>query len=83
MSRPSNDPTKPEIYKLVFDVLDEYIEVMKPAMIHFGHDEMFFPVELCPSCQLRDPALLVTHLKMRSSRRHPRLGSGRPDGAGL
>ena len=52
------DPTKPEIYKLVFDVLDEYIDVMKPKMIHFGHDEMFFPVELCPACQSRDTALL-------------------------
>jgi hypothetical protein len=52
------DPSKPEVYKLVFDVLDEYIEVMKPKMIHFGHDEMVFPLELCTACQTRDAALL-------------------------
>ena len=31
---------------------------MQPKMIHFGHDEMFFPVEFCPVCQTRDTALL-------------------------
>jgi hypothetical protein len=31
---------------LVFDVMDEYIEVMQPKMVHIGHDEMFFPIEL-------------------------------------
>jgi hypothetical protein len=52
------DPTKPEVYKLVFDVLDEYIEVIKPKMVHIGHDEMFFPVELCIPCQTKDPSEL-------------------------
>ncbi len=50
------DPTKPEVYKLVFDVLDEYIDVMKPKMVHIGHDEMFFPVELCIPCKTTDPS---------------------------
>lgn len=40
------NPAHPEVYTLVFDVLDEYIEVMKPSMVHIGHDEMFFPIEL-------------------------------------
>ncbi len=52
------DPTKPEVYKLVFDVLDEYIDAIKPKMVHIGHDEMFFPVELCIPCKTTDPALL-------------------------
>ena len=52
------DPTKPEVYKLVFDVLDEYIEVIKPKMVHIGHDEMFFPVELCIPCKTKDPSEL-------------------------
>jgi hypothetical protein len=52
------DPTKPETYKLVFDILDEYIDIFHPKLINIGHDEMFFPVELCPSCQKREPALL-------------------------
>jgi hexosaminidase len=51
-------PSDPDVYKLVFDVIDEYVEVMKPRMIHIGHDEMFFPVELCRCCVGRDPALL-------------------------
>ena len=50
------DPTKPEVYKLVFDVLDEYIDVIKPKMVHIGHDEMFFPVELCIPCKTTDPS---------------------------
>jgi hypothetical protein len=52
------DPTKPEVYKLVFDVLDEYIEIFKPRMVHIGHDEMFFPVELCTPCKMKDPSVL-------------------------
>jgi Glycosyl hydrolase family 20, domain 2/Glycosyl hydrolase family 20, catalytic domain len=52
------DPTKPEIYKIVFDVLDEYIDVMKPKTVHIGHDEMFFPIELCVPCKTRDAPLL-------------------------
>lgn len=52
------DPTKPEVYKLLFDVLDEYIEVFKPKMVHIGHDEMFFPVELCKPCRTKDPTEL-------------------------
>ena len=52
------DPTKPEVYKLVFDVLDEYIDVIKPKMVHIGHDEMFFPVELCIPCETKDPSEL-------------------------
>jgi hypothetical protein len=46
-------PTDPGIYKLVFDVIDEYVEVMRPKMIHIGHDEMFFPLEACRCCQGR------------------------------
>ncbi|MCK5137975.1 MAG: beta-N-acetylhexosaminidase [Bacteroidales bacterium] len=33
------DPTNPEVYNLVFDIFDEYIDVIKPNMIHIGHDE--------------------------------------------
>ena len=51
-------PSDPDIYKLVFDVIDELVEVIKPKMVHIGHDEMFFPVELCRCCQTRDTSLL-------------------------
>ena len=33
------NPLKPEIYKIYFDVLDEYIDAIRPSMIHVGHDE--------------------------------------------
>jgi hypothetical protein len=52
------DPTKPEVYKMVFEVLDEYIDVMKPKMVHIGHDEMFFPIELCTPCKTTAAPLL-------------------------
>jgi len=32
-------PSNPKSYKLMFDVYDEYIDVIKPKMIHIGHDE--------------------------------------------
>ncbi len=32
-------PLKPENYKIYFDVLDEYIDVFHPKIIHVGHDE--------------------------------------------
>lgn len=45
----------PRSYELLFDVMDEYIEVMKPKMIHAGHDEWFAPFGLGPCCKDRDP----------------------------
>ena len=31
------DPTNPVVYDLVFNVFDEYIDAVKPNMIHIGH----------------------------------------------
>ncbi|MFN7998829.1 MAG: glycoside hydrolase family 20 zincin-like fold domain-containing protein [Bryobacteraceae bacterium] len=47
-------PSNPASYKLLFDVYDEYIDLLKPAMIHAGHDELFLPVGLCPRCKDKD-----------------------------
>jgi hypothetical protein len=47
-------PSNPKSYQLLFDVYDEYIEVLKPRMIHAGHDELFLPVGLCPRCGNKD-----------------------------
>ena len=47
-------PSNPASYDLVFDVLDEYIEVIKPRMIHLGKDEWRMPVEICPLCKGKD-----------------------------
>ena len=35
-------------------MLDEYIEVMKPKMVHIGHDEYFTPIDQCPRCKGKD-----------------------------
>ncbi len=45
-------PSNPESYELMFDVYDEYIEVIKPKMVHIGHDEWWgAPMGLCPLCK--------------------------------
>lgn len=48
-------PSNPESYELMFDVYDEYIEVIKPKMIHIGHDEWWgAPLGVCPLCKGKD-----------------------------
>ena len=47
-------PSNPESYKLLFDVYDEYIELLHPKLLHAGHDELFLPVGLCPRCKDKD-----------------------------
>ena len=48
-------PSNPATYELIFDVLDEYIEVMGPEMIHIGHDEWRgAPLDVCPRCKGKD-----------------------------
>ena len=48
-------PSNPKSYELMFDVLDEYIEVMQPEMIHIGHDEWRgAPLDVCPRCKGKD-----------------------------
>lgn len=47
-------PLKPEIYKIYFDVLDEYIDVIHPKMIHVGHDEWRVEKDICQLCRGKD-----------------------------
>ncbi len=47
-------PLKPEIYKIYFDVLDEYIDVIHPTMIHVGHDEWRMEKDICLLCKGKD-----------------------------
>jgi hypothetical protein len=51
-------PSNPGSYQLLFDVMDEYIEVTRPRMVHAGHDEWFAPFGLCPRCKGKDPGEL-------------------------
>jgi hypothetical protein len=48
-------PSNPKSYELLFDVLDEYIDVMHPRMIHVGHDEWRMPTGVCQRCAGKDP----------------------------
>ncbi len=43
-------PSDQKSYSLVFDVYDEYIDVLKPSLVHIGHDELFLPVDASPQC---------------------------------
>lgn len=47
-------PLNPGSYELYFDVLNEYIDVMKPRMVHIGHDEWRIPVDVCARCKGKD-----------------------------
>ncbi len=47
-------PLQPEIYKIYFDVLDEYIDVIHPKMVHVGHDEWRMEKDECELCRGKD-----------------------------
>ena len=47
-------PVNPKSYSLVFEVYDEFIDVLKPHSIHIGHDELFLPVDVSPQCSDKD-----------------------------
>ncbi|HMC59183.1 MAG TPA: beta-N-acetylhexosaminidase [Candidatus Solibacter sp.] len=51
-------PSNPKSYQLLFEVFDEYIEVMHPKMVHVGHDEWFAPLGQCELCRGKDPGEL-------------------------
>jgi hypothetical protein len=47
-------PLHPGSYELYFDVLDEYIEVIKPRILAIGHDEWRIPINVCERCRGKD-----------------------------
>ncbi|MCK4922735.1 MAG: beta-N-acetylhexosaminidase [Bacteroidales bacterium] len=55
-------PSNPASYELMFDVYDEYIEVIQPKMIHIGHDEWWgAPLDICPLCKGKDYSELFAY----------------------
>ncbi len=49
-------PSNPEVYRLVFDMMDELIDVFRPKYFHIGHDEASFgPIGTCPECSKKKP----------------------------
>ena len=43
-------PTNPKSYELVYEVYDEFIDLLKPKSVHIGHDELFLAVAVSPQC---------------------------------
>ncbi len=50
-------PSNEDSYKLLFDVMDEYIDMIKPPAVHIGHDE-WRSAGLCPRCRDKDTGQL-------------------------
>lgn len=47
-------PSNPDVYPIVFDILEEVIEVFHPNLINIGHDE-YYSMCLCPRCKDKKP----------------------------
>jgi len=43
-------PSNPASYELLFDVMEEVIEVFQPKIVHIGHDEVY-SYGICPRCK--------------------------------
>jgi len=52
-------PSNPKTYEILFDVMDEVIEVFRPRILHIGHDELYH-IGLCPRCRRRTGHDLLT-----------------------
>lgn len=46
-------PSNPDTYKLLFEVMDETIDLLHPKRVHIGHDE-WRAGAFCPRCQGKD-----------------------------
>jgi hypothetical protein len=51
-------PSNPRSYEILFDVMDEVIEVFKPRVMHVGHDEVYH-MGHCPRCKDTHPSELL------------------------
>jgi len=47
-------PSNPESYKILFEIMDEYIDVLRPRRVHIGHDE-WRAGPFCSRCRGKDP----------------------------
>ncbi|GEM_PF-3504164 len=50
-------PLHPDYRRIVFDLLDEVVEVFRPKTLHIGHDEWWVMCQ-CDRCKDHDPAEL-------------------------
>ena len=47
-------PSNPKTYEIVFDILDEIVEVFNPRYVNIGHDELY-TLGKCPLCRGKNP----------------------------
>ena len=51
-------PSNKKSYEIIYDIIDEIVEVVKPERyVHMGHDEIY-QIGLCPRCKGKDHAEL-------------------------
>jgi len=51
-------PSNEKSYEIIYDIIDEIVEVVKPKhYVHMGHDEIY-QIGLCPLCKDKDHAEL-------------------------
>ncbi|WP_084598232.1 family 20 glycosylhydrolase [Flagellimonas lutaonensis] len=63
-------PLHPDVHEVVFDLVDEIVEVFEAKAFHAGMDEVFYLAhEDCPRCHGRDPAKLFAD-EVRKIRNH-------------
>lgn len=54
-------PSNEKSYEIIFDVIDEIIEVVNPReYVHIGHDEVY-QIGICPKCRDKSPAELFAY----------------------
>jgi hypothetical protein len=46
-------PSNPESYRILFDLVDEVVDLLKPRRVHIGHDE-WRAGAFCPRCRGKD-----------------------------
>jgi len=52
-------PSHPKSYHILFNILDEVIDVFEPTVVHVGHDE-YYSYGKCPRCKGKDPVQIFT-----------------------
>jgi hypothetical protein len=60
-------PSNPESYRILFEVMDEYLELLHPRRVHIGHDE-WRAGAFCPRCRGRDTGELYAEDVLKIAR---------------
>jgi hypothetical protein len=60
-------PSLPESYRILFDVMEEYVDVLRPRRVHIGHDE-WRAGAFCPRCRGKDTGELYAQDVLKIAR---------------